>query len=675
MEDKNMKKQKSFLAIFSLLLLCASIIIGPLVQALPGDYVWQNKAMNGDTKSWTSIASSADGTKLAATEGGGFIYTSTDSGATWAERTSAGSRNWESITSSADGTKLAVIGLDWTSNGSIYTSQDSGATWTEQTAAGSRSWRSITSSADGTKLAVVNNGGSIYTSNDSGATWTERTSAGSHYWYSITSSADGTKLAAGAFGGSIYTSQDSGATWTERTAAGSREWYSITSSADGTKLAAVNNGGSSYTSQDSGATWTEQTVAGSRNWSSITSSADGTKLAAARTDGYGNGSIYTSADSGATWTEHTFAGASYWQSITSSADGTKLAATAGLFYGSGSIVYTSTDSGATWTERTPAGSYDWRSITSSADGTKLAAVAARSGSIYTSTDSGATWTEQTAAGSREWRSVTSSADGTKLAATSMTYNSSTGKYFGSIYTSQDSGVTWTEQTAAGSRSWTSAAFSADGSHLAAAAYSGNIWLGTLDTSPITNTFNVSTTTPAANVQPAVANAVLSVTSSTCYTIKPGTTTLTPNGLTAPEKNVTLLGGLSFSLGCATPGGTAPLTVSLGTKYPDTSLLRVYKKDPSSAALVDITSQVAITNNQNTTISYTLMDGGAFDEDKTVNGTIVDPIYIGLATTPAAPSNLAVTGMGMWSLLVTGASLLLVGVISILARRWVRVCRS
>ena len=62
--------------------------------------------------------------------------------------------------------RLAVNG------GSIYTSTDSGATWTERTSAGSRDWQSITSSSDGTKLAAAEYGGSIYTPTDSGATWT-----------------------------------------------------------------------------------------------------------------------------------------------------------------------------------------------------------------------------------------------------------------------------------------------------------------------------------------------------------------------------------------------------------------------------------------------------------------------------------------------------------------------
>ena len=115
------------------------------VQALPGDYVWQKagtQGITGDQVLWTSITSSADGTKLAAVVSGGSIYTSADSGATWTEQTAAGSRYWSSIASSADGTKLAAV----VESGSIYTSADSGATWTEQTAAGSRGWQSIASS-------------------------------------------------------------------------------------------------------------------------------------------------------------------------------------------------------------------------------------------------------------------------------------------------------------------------------------------------------------------------------------------------------------------------------------------------------------------------------------------------------------------------------------------------
>ena len=107
-------------------------------------------------------------------------------------------RWWESIASSADGTKLAAVA--W--GGQIYTSIDFGTTWTPRES--DRSWISIASSADGTKLAAVDFGGQIYASIDSGATWTAR--ASSQDWFSIASSADGTKLAAVVQDGQIYTS-------------------------------------------------------------------------------------------------------------------------------------------------------------------------------------------------------------------------------------------------------------------------------------------------------------------------------------------------------------------------------------------------------------------------------------------------------------------------------------
>jgi hypothetical protein len=77
---------------------------------------------------WLSVASSADGTKLVATAVFGSLYTSTDSGATWTQRTQQG---LVYVVSSADGTKLVGVGIDIQTGGSgffIYTSSDSGAT-------------------------------------------------------------------------------------------------------------------------------------------------------------------------------------------------------------------------------------------------------------------------------------------------------------------------------------------------------------------------------------------------------------------------------------------------------------------------------------------------------------------------------------------------------------------
>jgi hypothetical protein len=102
----------------------------------------------------------------------------------------------------------------------------------------------------------------------------------------------------------------------------------------------------------------------------------------------------------------------------------------------------------------------WTSITSSSDGTKLAAVVT-GGQIYTSTDSGITWTVSSSSPTEYWGSITSSSDGTKLAA------GVTGGYGGQIYTSTDSGITWTVSSSSPTEGWSSITSSSDGTELAA----------------------------------------------------------------------------------------------------------------------------------------------------------------------------------------------------------------
>jgi photosystem II stability/assembly factor-like uncharacterized protein len=86
------------------------------------------------------------------------------------------------------------------------------------------------------------------------------------------------------------------------------------------------------------------------------------------------------------------------------------------------------------------------------------------GLIYTSRDSGATWTP-TSAPTNYWESVASSVDGTKLVAAAA---ADTSDNLGSIYTSSDSGETWT-RTSAPTQEWWSVASSADGIALVAVA--------------------------------------------------------------------------------------------------------------------------------------------------------------------------------------------------------------
>lgn len=103
----------------------------------------------------------------------------------------------------------------------------------------------------------------------------------------------------------------------------------------------------------------------------------------------------------------------------------------------------------------------WRSVSSSLDGTRLIACA-YDDYIYTSWDSGSTWTQR--ATQRNWSAVASSADGTNLFAA---VNG------GFLYTSVDAGETWIPRES--ERTWRAIASSFDGRKLVATHLNGYIY--------------------------------------------------------------------------------------------------------------------------------------------------------------------------------------------------------
>ena len=278
---------------------------------------------------WETVACSADGGKMIAAGGGGVpsdflfsIYTSSDTGMTWVSN-NVPVANWQSVASSADGTGLAAADF---ADRVIYTSTNSGADWSQATNAPKEFWYSIALSADGTRLAAVANasfpsfgigGTNIYTSTDFGVTWITNaapkipnTTVAQKNWVSIASSADGNKLIAagggpnGSSSGYIFISTNSGAAWiltaTNILPSGlsPHPWLHVASSADGSKLAAVSDGngplGGVFISTNSGATWTNavKTML-PLTWNAVALSADGAKLVA--TVGYPSaGPIYIS---------------------------------------------------------------------------------------------------------------------------------------------------------------------------------------------------------------------------------------------------------------------------------------------------------------------------------------------------------------------------------------------
>jgi photosystem II stability/assembly factor-like uncharacterized protein len=480
---------------------------------------------------WTSIACSADGTKWVAVTGAhdqgtngltlGSVYSSPDSGATWVRADTAPGNNWSSVASSADGTRWVAAAGPYSGgtlqvSGGVYISADSGATWTQANLPNNNKyWFPVVCSADGS--IVIAGGSQLYVSGDSGKTWAAgpsgswtaiitsadgyRSVAAGWYgpvftlpylgpwkaadappsdWLSLAGSSDGSKFVVASYGGFIYSSTNSGVNWRSNAAPGN-PWTCVASSAKGTRLVAATSSepsgsygyGQVYSSGDAGATWKLASAPGS-TWSSLASSADGTRIVAAAsantTGNPGSGRVYVSGDGGATWTLAAVPN-NAWASVVSSADGTRLVA-ASSYIGSGSLrdgaMYASTNSGTTWTQI--AWLDNWSSVASAAHGLNLVAATSSSslpgfGLIYTSADGGASWVP-TSAPTNNWSSVASSADGTKLVAATTD---------GSVYLSMDSGATWTvSDTPAGY--WHVVASSADGANIVAAGNDSIIFL-------------------------------------------------------------------------------------------------------------------------------------------------------------------------------------------------------
>ncbi len=252
------------------------------------------------------ITSSTDGKKLAAIKIYGYIYTSSDSWATWTARTTSGERNWQAITMSANGTVITAANK----NGYIYTSSDSWATWAARTTSGERNWQAITMSANGVnQYAVYTPYGYIYASTNSWATWAARTGSGQKDWQTIATSSNGKNVVAAVKNWFVYKTTNYGWTWTEdMTFSVPKNWHTIFSSDDGMKLIITEAAGSIFHSVDGGARWYEKLSPGNKGWNVIAASNNITKLALGVTNQY----LFTSADYGGLWEENIFSGKKIW---------------------------------------------------------------------------------------------------------------------------------------------------------------------------------------------------------------------------------------------------------------------------------------------------------------------------------------------------------------------------
>lgn len=475
--------------------------------------VWTER-LGSNSLVWRGLASSGDGTRLAAINSTGFyspgnLWTSTDSGQKWGLRTGKSAIDWRGLTMSGDGSFVAAAA----GASGVLTSLDQGGTWSPRmdvqlgnvevltmsidgslmvAVAGGRVWtstdqgqrwtccsslprhsgsRSVACSSDGSRLVAVDYAyqqmGSIWTSQDRGVTWVERTSAGVRQWTAVASSGNGLRMTAAVSGGSLWTSDDSGATWTECAGTSGQRWQFITCSQNGLILAAAAHQSGIWRSEDGGTTWTLCQGTEGKVWKSLVSSGSGSKHAVAEA----NGSVWTSQDQGVNWVQRSATNGGKWQCLALSLDGSRLMAA-----GSDRGVWTSADGGASWQMQSDPGEQYWSCIASSKDGQKLAAAIHFSrgtgGRIHTSSDGGHNWVAHATPGQRDWVAITSSADGRKLYAADSGWDGMNLTGLGSLWASHDGGSTWKELTQARKRAWVCISSSSDGQHLVAATYLG-----------------------------------------------------------------------------------------------------------------------------------------------------------------------------------------------------------
>jgi hypothetical protein len=231
------------------------------------------------------VASDATGTHFVAGSENGVFFTSSNSGASWTKRIPPDPpQNWISVASNSTGAMLVALSggaatgcqlaTCFQAGGDIWTSTDSGVTWADRTPSGPahvNNRTSVASDSSGMNLVAVGSG--IWTSADAGLTWTAQTApsglSSSDVWVSVASDATGKHLVAATYGdpgsggtagggggfvparaGNIFTSTDAGVTWTNETAgtaAAGQNWMGVASDSSGSHIVAIANLGDIWT--------------------------------------------------------------------------------------------------------------------------------------------------------------------------------------------------------------------------------------------------------------------------------------------------------------------------------------------------------------------------------------------------------------------------------------------
>ena len=469
-------------------------------------------------------------------DGNGYIYISCDYGVTWIkqEKNLPTTKNaWKSIASNDNMNKLVVCAFSspysdaGTTNGSrgIFTAFLSETSWTPQlNALPTRNcFTKLSSSSNGKYLAAAaanqtsddpntnNDYGGIWISTDYGTTWT-KSDAGNFRWDAIASDNTGQYLVAGVWGGQIYTSSNYGLSWTIQSSSSglpaSANWDAISFSCNSDPTSASQyvyaqnyyvpnvSDGRVYYSTDRGITWKQAN--GAAAWSNgMGSSSDGKYAYYGINNDTENDpkGVYKTSEYGADSSFTSILGSSgNWNYVATDYTGQYVAAvkidlsagtsgTASNYYG----IYLSTDYGQTWINGANPPiplliqSQNWRSVSLVNTTTKLLINAlCANGLIYSGASTFAsgvlgpwTWTLHSVTTNNgnlpasEWNDIKSSSDGTRLIICSTN---------GGIWSSDDSGVTWSQSTLSNTDYQIAITSSSTGQNLAAIVNNGPIYI-------------------------------------------------------------------------------------------------------------------------------------------------------------------------------------------------------
>lgn len=304
-----------------------------------------------------AIAASPDGSLLAATTFGDYIYTGgfPNTSVPWSKMLGSGMQRWNEIAVSDGGCLLAS---GWWPPG-LFISRDYGATWNEVNVGDGQTiyWSSVAASTDFTRLAAASQVG-VYTSAklNGGDVWALSLELGTepYKYVPLAVSSNGMHLVTA--NDIIYTSSNGGADWTPRSSAGSYKWQAIACSGDGRLIVAAptdERWAKQYRlrwSADGGASWKWLSSIGGRAWADVAVSQDGSKVATLTYDS----EVLYSSDNGTSWTAHAISVLNHpWSSLAMSGDG-KLAVCSQNGY-----ILASVNGAASWSELFRCGRNDY----------------------------------------------------------------------------------------------------------------------------------------------------------------------------------------------------------------------------------------------------------------------------------------------------------------------------